>query len=445
MPALLAVFASAVLIGASSASAAPEGQLSTVTIGPAGYAGNAIAAGPDGSMWFTNNANNSIGRITPAGAVTAFPVPASPPLTSGPGLFALTAGPDGNMWFTQFFGNQIGRITPTGLVTMFPVPTAEGAVTGTAPFGITAGPDGNLWFTMDFANAIGRITPNGVITQFPIPSPGTSETASIVTSSDCLMCGYLITPGPDQALWFTIPAASRIGRITVDGAVTTFPVPTTPPPPSLSNPISVADITSAPDGSMWFTQPVDNQIGRITTAGVVTEFNVPLAGASPLMITPGPRGTLWFTETGTLNLGRLDSRGAITQVPISTPGAVPTSLTAGADGNLHATLVVGTPPTNILNLATIGTGSGAMLRTRITGSAHTGSPLACRVINTSGWSVAQVTYQWLRAGQPIPSQSKKTFTPSVRDLGEEISCVASITTSPMLTQLAVTSPAKRIT
>ena len=31
---------------------------------------SAIAAGPDGNLWFTNQNNNSIGRITPAGVVT---------------------------------------------------------------------------------------------------------------------------------------------------------------------------------------------------------------------------------------------------------------------------------------------------------------------------------------------------------------------------------------
>ena len=31
-----------------------------------------IAAGPDGALWFTNYANDSIGRITTAGAVTNY-------------------------------------------------------------------------------------------------------------------------------------------------------------------------------------------------------------------------------------------------------------------------------------------------------------------------------------------------------------------------------------
>jgi streptogramin lyase len=50
------------------------------------------------------------------------------------------------------------------LITEFPVPTASSGV-----LGITAAPDGNLWFTEQSANKLGRITLAGVITEFPLP------------------------------------------------------------------------------------------------------------------------------------------------------------------------------------------------------------------------------------------------------------------------------------
>ena len=64
------------------------------------------------------------------------------------------AGPDGNLWFTEDAGNNIGRITPAGEITEFPLPTP-----GSGPAGITVGPDGNLWFTEQIGNKIGRINP----------------------------------------------------------------------------------------------------------------------------------------------------------------------------------------------------------------------------------------------------------------------------------------------
>jgi virginiamycin B lyase len=67
---------------------------------------------------------------------------------------ATSPGPAGNLWFTEFNGNKIGRITPQGAITEFPVPTAN-----SAPNGITAGPDGSVWFTEEGANKIGAFRP----------------------------------------------------------------------------------------------------------------------------------------------------------------------------------------------------------------------------------------------------------------------------------------------
>jgi len=93
---------------------------------------------------------DKIGRITPAGAITEFPIPAE---FNGPPL-KITAGPDGNLWFTT--PTKIERISPTGVVTEFPI-----HFLGPPPdlSGITAGPDGNVWFTESTGNKIGRITP----------------------------------------------------------------------------------------------------------------------------------------------------------------------------------------------------------------------------------------------------------------------------------------------
>jgi streptogramin lyase len=72
----------------------------------------AIARGADGNLWFTEFNGGHIGRVTPAGAISAFrlPVPLS---TQG-----LATGPDGNMWFGAGL-TQIGRITPSGQIRLF--------------------------------------------------------------------------------------------------------------------------------------------------------------------------------------------------------------------------------------------------------------------------------------------------------------------------------------
>jgi streptogramin lyase len=74
---------------------------------------NQFAVGPDGNLWFTSLtfvartvSNGFIGRVTPAGVVTEFgtPTPVSYPE-------AIAAGSDNNLWFTEAGAKAIGRIT----------------------------------------------------------------------------------------------------------------------------------------------------------------------------------------------------------------------------------------------------------------------------------------------------------------------------------------------
>src|SRR5271154_6511766 len=70
-----------------------------------------IASGLDGSLWFTNLANNSIGKITTAGTISNYTG------TGINGSESITLGPDGALWFTNYSGRAIGRITKSGVVT----------------------------------------------------------------------------------------------------------------------------------------------------------------------------------------------------------------------------------------------------------------------------------------------------------------------------------------
>src|SRR5262245_6412576 len=104
----------------SARSAQPAVTITEFTLPTPSSFTNGIAAGPDGYLWFTEQFNNKIWRITPAGTITEFDVlPALP----GTDLRDITAGPDGNLWFTDDYNSRIGRITPAGVTTMFVVPT----------------------------------------------------------------------------------------------------------------------------------------------------------------------------------------------------------------------------------------------------------------------------------------------------------------------------------
>jgi virginiamycin B lyase len=241
---------------------------------------SAITAGPDGALWFTEDAAHQIGRIDSGGVISEYGIPCCGEPSR------IVAGPDGALWFTE--GNKIGRITTGGVVTEYCLPDPNAAASG-----ITAGPDGALWFTEPSAvtdyidlicsgnDKIGRITTSGMITEYAL--------------SRSVACRGLtsIAAGPDGALWFNESYLNAVGRITTAGAVTEYPLP---------SPLQVSsDVTAGPDGALWFPafnlETGGGTLERVTTDGVITEYNVAANTAGSLIVT-GPDGTLWLTAYG---------------------------------------------------------------------------------------------------------------------------------------------------
>ena len=327
-----------------------------------------ITTGPDGNLWFTETGADRIGRMTPAGVLTEFPLPAitvpHEVIGSPPGPTEITAGPDGALWFTGVPGD-VGRITTAGGVTEFPVPEVPppaGSPAGTASTpatlsAITTGPDGALWFT-GVPGEVGRMTMAGVVTEFTVPEvpPPAGSPAGIASITATLSA---ITIGPDGALWFTgVPG--EVGRITTTGVLSEFAVPDIPPPAGspagiASSRATLSAITTGPDGALWFFG-APGEVGRITAAGVASEFTVPAdpqpaespfetTGFAPTLnaLATGPDGNLWFATSNSDNagdaaIGRMTPNGQVTFFPgapreFSTFGG----LTTGPDGNLWFT------------------------------------------------------------------------------------------------------------
>jgi streptogramin lyase len=269
---------------------------------PGGIPSN-LAAGPDGKVWFTEPASDKIGRISTAGVVEEFSLPAR----SHPQ--GIARGPDGNMWFAEESG-AIGRISPSGAITHFAIPD-EGFPSANVPFGVAAGPDGNLWFTKPFVSRVGRIGTNGVVSLFELSYDGP----------------FAITPGPDGNVWFTVRAfgESKICRITPAGANQAFGAYG-----QLSDP---AGIAAGPDGNIWFAEGSGSRISRITPSGTITQFSLP-AGSLPVGIVAGLEDDLWFTESAGNKIGRITTSGVITEFSIPTRASIPTWIARGPDGNL---------------------------------------------------------------------------------------------------------------
>jgi len=262
-----------------------------------------IASGPDGNLWFTESyLGKNIGRITPSGAVTEFPV--------GGAQGAIAAGPDGALWFTP-----VSRITTAGVVTSFP---------GVAGTDITAGPDGGLWVAR--TNRIARFLPSDPNTAVEYPT--------VLPVSNI----FEIKAGPDGNVWFIendhASNSARIARIDLTKlngcsanpalCITEFAVPG-------NETAAGSTLASGPDGALWFINGPGGKVGRITTGGVITQFDVPASLYGGGSITGGPDGALWYTATN--KIGRITTSGAVTE--IATPSSYNSGkITAGPDGNI---------------------------------------------------------------------------------------------------------------
>jgi streptogramin lyase len=269
-----------------------------------------IVAGPDGALWFNEVATASIGRITTAGKISEYRIlPAAKDYPYLPWFIA--EGPDGAVWFTTEFGGRVGRMTTTGAVTEFPVNKEK-----SEPTGIAAGPDGAMWFTNPYFDpSIGRITTSGSVSLYPI------ATAAQVS----------IAQGPDGAMWIACNGG-KIARITTAFKYSEYTIVAKTP-----HPVDPTTIVAGPDGALWFTEDNGNHIGRITTEGSISEFAVPTVKSGPDAIAAAPDGALWFEETSARKFGRITTAGDITEYPLPKGVGGAGGFATGPDGALWFT------------------------------------------------------------------------------------------------------------
>src|SRR5436853_7065436 len=74
------------------------------------------ALAPDGSLWYTGQGANKLGRLDPkTGEFKEYPLK-----TRDSGPHGLVADKDGNIWFTAISGGYIGKLDPkTGEITEY--------------------------------------------------------------------------------------------------------------------------------------------------------------------------------------------------------------------------------------------------------------------------------------------------------------------------------------
>ena len=282
---------------AAVAQAAPIGALKQYRLPTPDSDPRYITNGSDGNRWFTESSEflpATIGRITPTGAVTEFPVNCNFCI-----LNDIAQGPNNVLYFTSN-DPSLGRITTSGAVLdPIPMPASDALAGNIAIHGkqvwITDFNGDNLW---RYGIATGQFT------QFPVPEP-----ADVVVDAA-------------GTVWFTAPLAPGIGRLEPQTSVISV-TPTQGFP---------REITIATDGSVWFTERFTPQaVGRLIPAtNAVTEF--PLTNVGPEGIAASPNGSVWFTQTTKGNIANITANGVITETKV-VKGSQPFGITVDADGD----------------------------------------------------------------------------------------------------------------
>jgi virginiamycin B lyase len=272
-----------------------EPVLTEYTLTAAGGKPSRVAAAADGSVWFSDPATTSVGRLEASGALTRYRFPDG----RTPGSLAVAR--DGSVWVTTA-GPAIAHLTRDGHLVGHAIPRFEphriGGTGNASPAALTAGPDGAIWFLDMDADIVGRVTGDGKITQYPLPDRARMH----INPEDMVV-------GPDGALWFSETLKMRIGRIDPKtSAITEFPIPDGP------NGIGAASLTVGSDGALWFDGG-GPALGRMTTKGQVRIEPLPWQGQyRPNSITAGPDGRLWFIDGRWGKVVRMSLQGDVAEM-----------------------------------------------------------------------------------------------------------------------------------
>jgi streptogramin lyase len=276
-----------------------------------GLVGAGIIAGPDGAMWFLDETEASLARLTVDGSFSEFSLGSA----AKGDTVALTVGSDGKFYIVDESANIV-RATTGGTIESFNIPSGDNTDIGTDALG----PDGNVWFP-ETAH-LGTITPSGVITEYAYPKSFTVPNQY-----------GTITTGSDGNLWFGETADNAIVKFNMTTHAFTEYVA-----PSLCQP---AGLQKARDGNIWFAclSAAIRQVGRITKAGVITLFpgGANLASQFTMQIsTVAKDGQPWFDGSGDDDVFRINipSGTVSTFSPPFQSGERPDSIAIGPDGNL---------------------------------------------------------------------------------------------------------------
>jgi virginiamycin B lyase len=244
---------------------------------PAGSHPHDVAPAPDGTVWYTAQAEGKLGRLDPATAKVT-----EVQLGEGSAPHGVIVGPDGGAWVTDGGTNAIVRVDPVTLdVKRYSLPPSSGyANLNTATFDRR----GRLWFTGQ-SGIYGRLDRRtGALRVFRAPG-GAGP--------------YGIAMTPAGQVWYASLAGSHIARIDVaSGKATVFQ----PPTPGQG----ARRIWSDSRGRLWISEWNAGKVARYDPARRRwREWRLP-GTAQPYAVYVDDRDVVWLTDFAASGIVRFD-------------------------------------------------------------------------------------------------------------------------------------------
>jgi virginiamycin B lyase len=228
-------------------------------------------AASDGSLWYTGQMANVLGRVDPkTGKVKEYPLK-----TAHSGPHGLVEDNGGNIWYTGNTGAHIGKLDPkTAEVTEFKIldPNVHD------PHTLIFDHAGILWFTAQSGNRIGRLDPKvGEIKLLTPPTNGARPYGMAVNSKN--------------VVFFDEFGTNRIGSVDPK----TLQIREYPLPNEASRPRRIA---IGPDDAVWYTDFSRGFLGRLDPAtGAVKEYQSPSGPKSEPYGISVIDGVVWYSES----------------------------------------------------------------------------------------------------------------------------------------------------
>jgi virginiamycin B lyase len=272
------------------------------------------ALAPDGSLWYTGQAANKLGRLDPkTGNFKEYSLK-----TPGSGPHGLVADQDGNIWFTAISGGYVGRLNPTtGEIAEYR--PSDG--TQIDPHTPVFDHDGVLWFTNEDTNYIGRLDPkSGKMTLTKVPTAHAVPYGIVILQNNLpFICEF----GTNKLATFD-PKTMTVHEYTL-------PAPSSRP----------RRLALAPDGTIFYTDYARGYLGHFDPTGgrFLKEWASPGGTESePYGIAITNDGEVWYSESGVKpnTLVRFDPKSegfSMQQIPSG--GGVVRNMVATPDGRLY--------------------------------------------------------------------------------------------------------------